>query len=240
MTQERLAFIRGRTSLVPLIGHSKLLRPTRRVDGRDHYVVTDLLPAPVDEYGLPCPSAMMRGILGSMATELYVWTGTIDPHHMAHPKADYTVARTPGEGDIGSAFRGLAMHKIELPRQMHDYAHAIFELQKRPSLDTMRQALTEVGHAQSIARIIGIYSVASTPESEDRQRQECLRRVHDALDLVEQPQLGILPAPEQLADMDIEELKAVVGMILSIRRVGDMRIVHPAVMKANYAQRAAA
>lgn len=240
MTDERLAFINGRTSLVHLIDHSNMLRPTRRVDGTDHYAVPHLLPAPVDEYGLPCPSEMVKGVLGSMATELYVWTGKIDPHHLLHPKADYTVVRPPNEGDLGSAFRGLARYRIDLPRQMHVYAHAIFELPKRPSLDTMRQALTEVGHAQSLARIIAEYGVASTPESEERQRHKCQARIHDILGTIEEPQLGILPSPDILAGMDIEELRAVVGSILTIRRVGDLRVVHPAVMRENYAQRFAA
>lgn len=233
-------YIRRRTSLSPLKEHSTLIDTTQLVDGEERYTVRDKLPAPVDEHGIPRPSIMLDGILGSMATAQYVWTGRLDMHHLANPKADYNVARTPQEGSLGGAYRGIGALKIELPRQMHNYAHAIFELPPRPNFDTMRQAVTEVGQAQRIQRVLGSYSVAPTPWHDERERRECIERVHDVLAQSEQPELGFMPPLETLAQMEIEELRAAMKAVLTIRRVPDLKIVHPAVIRPEYEQRVAA
>ena len=150
MTGERLRYIRDLDSLAPLSDHTDAIK----VNSEGRVEIVFRIPPPNDEFGVPRPEVMIKNLLGVMTTENFVWAGKFDEHHLATPKADFTVVRTENEGDIGSAFRGLSCLKIDLPRQMHNFAHAIFELPGRPSLDVMRQAVTEVGYARQLQGVL--------------------------------------------------------------------------------------
>lgn len=237
MTEKRLHFIRRLDTLVPLLDHTDLLAltPTGAV------TVPDKLPAPTDIYGIPRPEIMINQLLGHMATEHFKWTGVFDLHHLATPKADYSIVRTKDEGDIGSAFRGVSFLKIELPRQMHNFSHAIFELPPRPSVDVMRAVMTEVGSARQLLETINdFYGDKGREYVTDHAADLCTRILEEKLASIKKPEIGLLPQPEELARMDIEALRCAVCSLLTVRRFSRKHLIHPAVYKRPLAPRIAA
>lgn len=225
MTEERLRYIRSLDSLAPLAGHTPAIEVTSegRVDVRYK------IPAPIDEYGIPRPEIMVERLLGQMATKNYIWTGRFDEHHLATPKADFSVVRTDSEGDIGSAFRGLSCLKIDLPRQMHNFSHVLFELPGRPPVDVMRQAVNEVGQAKQLQLLINEYFPKGSHGTTERIRRLGLLAVSDALDAMTEPQVGMIPPLDDLAQMDTDELRCTVNSILRVRCFSDKTLTHPAV-----------
>ncbi len=207
---ERTKMIRERGSIRNLVGHASLVS---MVNGRAR--VQEKMPAPVDEFGIPRVDVMINRLLGQMATETYVWTGRFDLHHMATPKADYTRV----EGNVGSAFRGLPAMKVELPRQMHNLSHAIFQVPTLPEDDVMRQAILENDQLRILNGILG----------EGYSDSETQFRIHDTLDEMVDPCVDIMPSREELADMELYDLRHTVASLLRVRRFAKKEFIHSAV-----------
>lgn len=225
MTGERERYIRNLDSLAVLSDHTDVIGVTELGKVEIQYKI----PAPTDEYGIPRPEIMVQQLLGRMATANYVWTGRFDEHHLATPKADFTIVRTEAEGNIGSAFRGLSCLKIDLARQMHNFSHALFELPGRPSVEVMRQAVTEVGYAKKLQQVMNQYFPEFVDEQSERTSRIGRLAIADALSEMEEPQVGMLPTLELLASLELEELRRVLSTTLRIRSFNDKRLVHPAV-----------
>ncbi len=227
MGDERIRYIRSLQTLVPLHEHTDALALTD--EGRIE--IQTRLPAPSDQYGIPRPEIMVSQLLALMNTENYVWPGQFDEHHLATPKADFTVARSSKEGDIGSAFRGLACLKIDLPRQMHNFAHAVFELPGRPPLDVMHQAVQEVGQAKKLQSVFNEFEVQSYYQDSGRLRQFCISAIQSTLESMKEPELGMLPPIETMARMELTELHLSVRSLLRVRRFSKKHLIHPAIRK---------
>lgn len=225
MTGERERYIRNLDSLAVLSDHTDVIKVTEHGKVEVQYKI----PAPTDEYGIPRPEIMVQRLLGRMATENYVWTGRFDEHHLATPKADFTIVRTEAEGNIGSAFRGLSCLKIDLARQMHNFSHVLFELPGRPSVDVMRQAVLEVGYAKKLQTTLNQYFPSFAYQQSDREVRLGWLAISDTLSFMEEPQIGMLPPLSELSDMSVEELRKRLSETLRIRSFNDKRLVHPAV-----------
>ncbi len=211
LRQIKIDRIRRRESLEGLIGHAERLE---FIMGRP--VVRDKLPAPIDEHGIPRVDIMMRGLLGQMATTAYVWTGKFDLHHMATPKADYNVV----PDNVGTAFRSLAPLKIELPRQMHNFAHELFLTPRTPPTQAvMRQAILENEQLRSLA--------AGTEAVMDGSIEE--HRVYDMLSDMVDSRVDIMPSREELFDMEFDDLRRAVASLTRVRRFANKQLIHPAV-----------
>ena len=237
MSGERLQYIRRLDTLVPLVEHTDLLKlsPTGAV------TVPDKLPAPTDEYGIPRPEIMIDELLDHMETKNFKWTGAFDLHHLATPKADFTIVRTKDEGDIGSAFRGASFLKIELPRQMHNFSHAIFELPARPSVEVMREIMTEVGDAKQLLETINdFYNKEGTGAPSDHAARLCLDALESKITKMSEPQIGLLPDLETLSQMNIQELRLATQSLLMVRRFSRRHLIHPAIYRRPYTPRIAA
>lgn len=228
MTEERLRYIRSLDSLAPLAGHTSAIEVTE--EGRVE--VQYRIPAPTDEYDIPRPEIMVERLLGQMATKNYIWTGRFDEHHLATPKADFSIIRTDAEGDIGSAFRGLSCLKVDLPRQMHNFSHVLFELPGRPPVDVMRQAVKEVGQAKQLQALINEYFPKGAHDVAGRVKQLGLLAIYDALDTMHEPQVGMTPSLEDLSQMELIELQRTVSSILRVRHFSDKTLIHPAIRMA--------
>lgn len=228
MNAERERYIRNLDSLAPLSDHTDAIH----VNTEGRVEIARKLAPPNDEFGIPRPEIMVEQLLSEMATSNYVWSGRFDEHHLATPKADFTVVRTHHEGDIGSAFRGLSCLKVELPRQMHNFSHAIFELPGRPSLDVMRQAVMEIGQAKQLQAIINEHFPDRLHGNGDRASQLCVTALHAALERMQEPQVGMLPELSVLADMELDDLRRSVNALIRIRRFSDKKLVHPAIRGA--------
>jgi hypothetical protein len=240
MTTERSLYIRGLSSIIPLAEHTDIVRSFIDADGVERMTVTDKLPAPVDEFGIPRPEIMVERLLGQMATKHFVWSGTYDLHHLATPKADYTVARTRTDGDIGSTFRGLSCLKIELPRQMHNFSHAIFELPKRPSEDVMIQALLEVGQLKQLHTRIGEYIPDERRAIDEDIKLLCLSALRMDMERMKEPAVGMMPNLEVLASLEFDEVQKLIGKSLLVRKFSRKHLVHKAIRRATISRKVAA
>lgn len=236
MAPERLHYIRSLETLVPLHAHTDAIT----INELGRVSVQTQLPAPVDDHGIPRPEILVSQLLAQMTTENYVWTGTFDEHHLATPKADFTIVRTADEGDIGSAFRGLACLKIMLPRQMHNFSHALFELPKRPSLEVMRAAVSEVGAARQLNDTITEFIPDPRVEVPERVQAACVSALHHKIESMQEPSVGLLPSREELYGMHIQELQKTVTALLRVRRFSKKHLIHPAIRKKNSPQGIAA
>ena len=211
LQQEKINRIKRRGSLQGLVGHAAHVE---LVDGRA--VVRDKLPAPIDEHGIPRVDIMLRQLLGQMTTKAYVWTGSFDVHHMATPKADYTVV----SDNVGNAFRALPMLKVEVPRQMHALAHALFYVQPRPtSKSVMQHAVLENGQLRTLREIVDAGLDDATTQL----------LVHDALDEMVDPRVDIMPSREELAGMELRDLRRTVASLIRVRRYASKPLIHPAI-----------
>jgi hypothetical protein len=232
MTEERLHHIRSLDNLSCLVEHTSLLK----YNENERVEIVDKLPAPVDEFGIPRAGIHVQQIYDAMDTRAYVWTGKVDEHHLCTPKADFTVVRTATEGDIGSSFRGLAQNKIELPRLMHNFGHAVVELPKRPPIDVMRQALFEVGQGKQLMEIINLYMGPEGTVHDDIERAKalCLASLRRQIDRMVEPEVGMMPSLESLSEMDFDTLRTAVS---TVRKFGNRRLVHPAIRKSGKSAR---
>ena len=224
---ERLRRIRDLQALAPLSDHTDAIQ----VNEHGKVIVNNRLNAPNDEFGIPRPEIMVEQLLGQMGTKNYVWTGAFDEHHLATPKADFTVVRTRTEGDIGSAFRGSACLKIDLPRQMHNFSHALFELPGRPQVDVMRQAVYEIGQAKQIQSIINEHVVGNPEQDNERTQRLCVSALSSFFEKAQEPQVRMLPPLEQLHDMELHTLRNTVNSLLRARRFSAKHLIHPAIRK---------
>ena len=225
MGESRLHYIRNLDSLAPLSDHTDAIGVTE--EGR--VAIRRRIPAPVDEFGIPKPEIMVERLLGQMATENYVWTGKFDEHHLATPKADFSIIRTESEGDIGSAFRGLSCLKIDLPRQMHNFSHALFELPGRPSIEVMRQAVIEIGNAKQLQAIINQYFPEIIADTPDRAVRMGMLAVCDAMEGMQDAEVGMIPALNILSDMTPGQLRNEINSALRVRSFSDKKLTHPAI-----------
>jgi len=233
MSEERVRYIRSLQTLVPLHEHTRAID----VDENGKVLVQTRLAAPVDEFGIPRPEIMVDRLMQLMDTEHYVWPGQFDEHHLATPKADFTIVRSPSDGDIGSAFRGLASLKIELPRQMHNFSHAVFELPGRPSVDVMRQAVLEVGQAKQLQSVMNEH-LPSYPHTETEQmRRFCMSAIVRALESMKEPEVGMMPPLETLATQGIDQLRLSISSLLRVRRFSKKHLIHPAIRKSQSTRR---
>lgn len=227
-----MRYIRSLQTLVPLNEHTDAIGLAD--DGRIQ--VLKRLESPVDEYGIPRPDIMVHRLLGVMATQNYVWPGQFDEHHLATPKADFTIIRTNGEGDIGSAFRGLSCLKIELPRQMHNFAHAIFELPGRPSVDTMRQAVFEIGQVKRLQTILNEHLPGYDHTETQQMRKLCMEAIARTIESMQEPEVRMAPSLAELSDMELDDVRICVGSMLRVQRFSKKHLIHPAIRKVQQKQ----
>lgn len=210
LSREKVDRIRQRESLHHLVEHAERLELVN-----DKVVVLEKLPAPVDEHGIPRIDIMFDGLLGQMATRAYVWTGAFDLHHMATPKADYTVAY----GGVGSEFRSQTQLKVNLSRLMHKLAHDLFEITRPTSETVMKQAILESQQTKDLFAITG-----ERVEDPD----EMLRRAHEALSGMAEPRVDMMPSLDVLADMKLDELRRTVASLVRVRSYDEKKLIHPA------------
>jgi hypothetical protein len=103
---------------------------------------------------------------------------------------------------------------------MHNLSHELFETQYRPpSIDVMRQAVLENEQLKTL------YSIMDEGLSDD----DTQLFIYDALDDMIDPRVDIMPAREDLAAMELDELRHTVASLIRIRRYANKRLIHPVI-----------
>ncbi|MGK2896166.1 MAG: hypothetical protein ACSLEY_00990 [Candidatus Saccharimonadales bacterium] len=218
MAYERLSTVKGEQSLAPLATHSELLN---RRNGQ--LIVLDKLETPVDEYGIPQPHLLIKDVLGSVAISR-VWTGGYDVHHVAWPEAAYHRYNDETESLTGSYFRGAAALKVRLPRQLHNYIHAVTEPSPMPSEDVMQQWIKEQRQVSRLYDTVSRKNLSDATDLSEEQREKYrFNNYRQKLDTMEDGELGLMPNREQLASIDIDQARRILRAIAKVRGFSNSR-----------------
>lgn len=178
--------------------------------------VADKIPTPVDEYGFPKRVELMRNVLNTIEIA-YLWQTGNNTHHVAWRKSDYVDQYMDGELDIGLLYRECESLKVNMPSGLHAYIHAITEPPRVPPVEYMHAYRLEYGNAESLEMTISPDSFQASRlgllpvEDQDELR---LQRFHDKLDAISDPQFGVMPPKEYLANLDIIEARNALACIV--------------------------
>ena len=201
-------------TLAHLVEKSDLLTFGR--DGK--VVVVDKMQPELDEFGVPRRVAIVKNALATLATK-HIWAGKYDLHHLAYTQNDYR-SIVYDEELIGSQYRGAAKLKVILPRQLHEYIHAIYEKPMMPSLGVMRELGREAIAVYDMYQTVRHDNYAKFPDlrdlpldAQDRKRKDSLEK---KLQNAPAPVFGIMPDREKLAQMELSDARK---LLRSIARV---------------------
>ena len=221
MSHERLMSYEDSQSLAPLLGKTSLLK---RRGGR--ILCEDKFDIPLDEFGIPRRVQLMRQVLGTMEKYHY-WTGYTDVHHTAWPGSEYRRVISDEQELIGSAYRGAGSLKVRLPRQLHNYVHAITVPPPMPTFDVMRQYALEHSQVSRLYDTIKVTSYDDFPNlaSLPYEEQERLRAVayQQKLERMQEGQLGLMPEREYLAGLEIAAARPVLRSIARVQGLTNAR-----------------
>lgn len=179
-------------------------------------VCKEKIEVPLDEYGIPRRVELMRKVLGTLEVAHH-WTGDYDLHHIAWPGVNYRKITDSNGELVGSYYRGAGSLKVMLPRQMHNYLHAITLPPPMPTFDVMRQYAHEHDQVSRLYDAISKRSYDDFPElaqlpfwrQEELRGESYLRK----LDTMTNGEVGLMPNIDYLADLTIQEARPVLRSI---------------------------
>lgn len=211
MTYEGLATRRGEQSLAPLVGLSELL--DRR---NSQLVVTEKIPVPVSEHGIPLPREMIEHVLATIATR-HIWTGHYDVHHVAWPEQEYKRINKETASYLGGQYRGTAALKIRLPRQLHNYIHAVTEPPVMPDTDVMDQWVHEKRQVERLYDTVSLKSMAELNLPQEELEGYRFSNFHQKLEKMEDGHLGLMPERERLLSMELADARQALRAIARVQ-----------------------
>lgn len=190
------------------------------------------MPTPVNEYGIPDADAFIAELSATLDSR-YVPPFEANNHHLVYPRSLY---HAEGQDSIPYQFRETPSLKLRIPVQVHKYAHWVIEPAKMPSMDTMTQVVKEqrqIDQLFSIGRgVIGAYKWLDSMIEEGQQtyhaaeryieNNEVQARFYDYLAQCEEPQIGLMPNIQELAQMDFRRAVRHLGG-LSAAKALDLR-----------------
>ena len=187
----------------------------------DHKLATVL-----DEYGIPDRVKTMKEVLGSIAGK-HVWTGDYDLHHMSWPRTHYTQYADDDGTRLGINFRNAGSLRVVMPRQLHDYTHAVTEPPPVPSVDVMRQYALEHGQVGRLYDTIKsaksndeIQKYGFPEESSVEARRAAFKQ---KIEMMEDGQIGIMPEKDYLYDLELDVARKVLRGIARANGISNAR-----------------
>lgn len=95
-----------------------------------------LLEAPVDDRGVVKVFATLEAALFQLDPDYAIPFDRCDTHHFVWEKENYAAARNGGSA-IPLEYREIPFHKGYMPRQLHNFIHAVIAPPPKPSLEVM-------------------------------------------------------------------------------------------------------
>ncbi len=221
MAAERLSSIRNDQSLAPLLDKSTLLY----VDAANKIRAKDKIDTPLDEYGVPRRVELMRQVLATVETA-HIWTGFYDVHHAAWEGSTYRSIIVDDE-PLGANYRGCSSLKVTLPRQLHNYTHAISHEPPIPPIDVMRQYALEHGQVNRLYDTVKLTSYVDFPDLQrlDHEEKEQLR--HESylrkLETMADGEIGVMPDREYLSRLEVRQARAALRSIARVQGLSNSR-----------------
>lgn len=209
-------------SLAPLVAISPLLKVGRK----NRITCPDRLPTPVDEHGIPRRVELMRQVLSTIEAA-HIWTGEYDLHHMAWPATSYKSIIDEDDYRTGSYYRGASSLKVIMPRQMHNYVHAITEPPELPDEDIMRAYALEHYDVYRLYHTVSLSSYEDFPDLAelpfDAQEELRQRNYLRKLEQIHPGELGVLPDLGYLAALSAVEARPVLRGIAKVKGISNRR-----------------
>lgn len=112
--------------------------PMLEYAGRGHIVIPDeyKIEAPVDDRGIVLPEETIRLVMETTDPD-YRWPiDKCDIHHFVWQRSRYSLAANNGD-PLPQIYSNIAVHKGYLPRQLHNYIHAIVMQPDVPDYEVM-------------------------------------------------------------------------------------------------------
>ena len=101
----------------------------------------DKMVTPLDDRGLVDVGALLAEVSGYVDPD-YVWRGRLDEHHLFWFENLYNLANLSNQNpDLSRKFRGMPLHKIKLPRELHDFIHNVTLPVEPPEQEVMEYRL---------------------------------------------------------------------------------------------------
>lgn len=97
---------------------------------------------PLNEWGLVDIDELVRRVNATMMPG-YRWGGPNDRHHLGWAHARYVEADELLGDDTATTFRDLPINLIWVPREFHNWTHAVTKEPQMPSRDIMREYIDE-------------------------------------------------------------------------------------------------
>lgn len=213
---ERPPVLHEKGSLLPLVGRTALLDLQR-----GEIVVHDKLEVPLNEHAIPQPVELIQNVLETVEGR-HFWSGIYDVHHIAWPGCDYR-ALNDGTNLLGSLYRGSGSLKILMPRQLHNYIHAVTEPPKMPEWDVMEQWVRESEQVGRLYNTIRLSNFAKADISEEQKEHYRFSNFQQKLENMEDGHLGVMPDREYLAGLEVGSARQVLRSIARVRGFSNTR-----------------
>jgi hypothetical protein len=109
-----------------------------------------------DEYAIPTPT-LPNGIVdhqklvedvSALVSSQYRWRAPFFDEHHLHWKGYYYNPGLHGDSTIPKQFRDLNIHKLWIPREFHDFIHAVTIPPDVPHMDVMAESVEQYRHKE--------------------------------------------------------------------------------------------
>jgi len=166
----------------PEIGRIERFRPTAESLIRSPY---DKIATPLDDRGLVDIGSLLNEV-GSFVDPDYVWRGRFDEHHLFWFGNLYNSANLFNQNpDLSRKFRGVPLHKIELPRELHDFIHTVTLPVEPPDQEVMEYRLESWEIATSLFNSVSVLKTHKWNTEEQLARKVNQKLVRQKMNMIE-------------------------------------------------------
>lgn len=105
------------------------------------------IPTPTLSNGIVDHQQLVKDVGGLVSSD-YRWRAPFFDEHHLHWKGHYYNPGLHGDSTIPKQFRDLSIHKLWIPREFHDFIHAVTVPSDVPDFDIMNESVAEYRHKE--------------------------------------------------------------------------------------------
>lgn len=138
---------------------------------------------PLNRWGLVDVDALVQRVNATMLPG-YRWGGQNDRHHLGWAHARYQAADEQAGDSLATTFRDLPFNLIWVPREFHNWTHAVTKEPQMPSREIMREYIDEWAMISSFFK--SVKDAVATKRLYDRERRARAGTARELTDAQEQ------------------------------------------------------
>ena len=228
---------------LPPIKYAPVLQHLGRL-GLEQFKSLYAIPTPIYTNGIVNHTVLIEQVSAFVSPE-YRWRAPFfDEHHLHWEKSYYSPELHDGDM-LPSEFRNLPIHTLWVPREFHNFVHALTLPSEVPSLEVMQQSVRRyrLNHhlfkisSQAIELRERNERLVPLPGDDDRLRDPIKKRIIDAGvleqrrqefigEITEHFRSGMPPDLTNLSSLSFEEASDVEPVLIQIRKGASEAIVH--------------